>query len=225
MKKIFYLFIAKFCVGNQNKKASTLYLSKEATSKDLQLKSQMVLSLTDDESKGSERIWQEFGFFKDRRVELTISKANFLENCLMYINQGSLSVVKGGGKAIYLDFVILGQIMLIANPDPKFDIDNYVCKDNEVIIYCPVYNKQTGVYGGLTKKVGYITLQGDSGERFFSYGYNKEKSYLFFSSMKTELPNIFSCTAFKKCISFLIDQNQNQAKFSEIFLYLPSTLD
>ena len=165
----------------------------------------MVLSLTDDESKGSEKIWKEFGFFKDQRVELTISKANFPENCLVYINQGSLSVVKGGEKAIYLDFVILGQIMPIANPDPKFDIDNYVCKDNEVIIYCPVYNKSTGVYGGLTKKLGYITLRGDSGERFFSYGYNKEKSSLFFSSMKTELPNIFSCTAFKKHISFLND--------------------
>ena len=43
--------------------------------------------------------------------------------------------------------------------------------------------------------------------------------------MKTELPNIFSCTTFKKHISFLIDQNQNQAKFSEMFFYLPSTLD
>ena len=225
MKKIFYLFIAKFCVGNQNKKASTLYLSKEATSKDLQLKSQMVLSLTDDESKGSEKIWKEFGFFKDQRVELTISKANFPENILVYINQGSLSVVKGGEKGIYLDFAILGQIMPIANPDPKFDIDNYLCKDNEVIIYCPVYNKSTAVYGGLTKKFGYITLRGDSGEGFFSYGYNKEKSSLFFSLMKTELPNIFSCTAFKKHISFLIDQNQNQVKFSEMFLYLPSTLD
>ena len=98
----------------------------------------------------------------------------------MYINQGSLSVVKGGEKAIYLNFVILGQIIPIANPDPKFDIYNYVCKDNEFITYCPVYNKSTGVYGGLTKKVGYIPLQGDSGERFFSYGCNKEKSSLFF---------------------------------------------
>ena len=95
--------------------------------------------------------------FKDQRVELTISKANFPENTLVYIKQGSLSVVKGGEKAIYLDFVILGQIMPIANPDPKFDIDNYVCKDNEVIIYCPVYNKSIGVYGDLTKKLGYVT--------------------------------------------------------------------
>ena len=218
-------FIAKFSIGNQTKKASTLYLSKEANSKDLQLKSQMVLSLTDDESKGSEKIWKEFGFFKDQRVELTISKANFPENTLAYINQGSLSVVKGGEKAIYLDFVILGQIMPIANPDPKFDIDDYVFQENEAIIYCPVYNKSTGLYGGLTKKISYIALRGDPGERFFSYSYNKEKSSLHFSSMKTELPNILSCTAFKKHISFLIDQNQDQVKFSKMFLYLPSTLD
>ena len=62
-KEEFLSFIAKFSVGNQNKKVSTLYLSKEANSKDLQLKSQMILSLTDDESKGSENIWKEFGFF------------------------------------------------------------------------------------------------------------------------------------------------------------------
>ena len=99
---------------------------------------------------------------------MTVFKANFPENCLVYINQGSLSVAKGGEKAMYLDFIILGQIMPIANPDPKFDIDNYLCKDNEVIIYCPVYNKSTTVYGGLTKKFGYITLRGDSGEGFFS---------------------------------------------------------
>ena len=43
--------------------------------------------------------------------------------------------------------------------------------------------------------------------------------------MKTELPNIFSCTAFKKHISFLIDQNQDQVKFSEMFLHLPLTLN
>ena len=74
------------------------------------------------------------------------------------------------------------------------------------------------------KKIGYITLQGDPGQRLFSYGYNKESSSLFFLSMKTELPKIFSCTAFKKYISFLIHQNQDQVKFSKMFLYLPSTL-
>ena len=127
-------FIAKFSIGNQNKKASTLYLSKEANSEDLQLKSQIVLSLTDDKSKGSEKIWKEFGFYKDQLLELTISKTNFPENYLVYNNQGSLSVVKVGEKAIYLDFVILGLIMPFANADSKFDIDNYVPQENEVII-------------------------------------------------------------------------------------------
>ena len=43
--------------------------------------------------------------------------------------------------------------------------------------------------------------------------------------MKHPLPNIFHCTAFKKHHGFLLDENQNKAKFSKMFLYLPSTLD
>ena len=212
-------------VGNQNKKAAMMFLSKEVTSKDAQLKTQMFLTLTDDESKGSEKIWKEFGFFGDQRAELTIVKANFPENCFVYINQGQVSLVKGGEKALYLDYVVLGQIMPAANADPSIDINTYVCKENEVIIYCPVYNKSTALYGGLTKKLGYITLRGDLQERFFSYGYQKEKSSMFFSSMKTELQNIFCSTAFKKHYSYLFDQNQNRVKSSGMFLYLPSTLD
>ena len=42
---------------------------------------------------------------------MTILKANFPENSFCYVNQGSLLLVKGGEKAIYLDFVILGQLM------------------------------------------------------------------------------------------------------------------
>ena len=42
-----------------------LYLSKEATNKDDQLKTQMLLSFQDDESKSSEKIWVEKGFFGD----------------------------------------------------------------------------------------------------------------------------------------------------------------
>ena len=79
-----------------------LYLSKEATSKDQQLKTQIVLSFQDDESKGSEKIWQESGFFGHQQAELTIAKANFPENMLCYINQGTVSLVKGGqGSTVF----------------------------------------------------------------------------------------------------------------------------
>ena len=202
-----------------------LYFSKEATNKDNQLKTQMLVSFQDDESKGSEKVWLESGFFGDQRAELTIVKANFPENTFCYVNQGSVSLVKGGEKALYLDFVVLGQLMPAANVNPEIDLDSYVLKENEVIMYCPVYNKSTGMYGGLTRKLGYITLQGDDRERFYYYGFNKEKSSLFYCHMKTPLPNIFSCTAFKKHLPFLLDENQNKAKFSNMFFYLPSTLD
>ena len=99
------------------------------------------------------------GFFGDQRAELTIMKASFPENCFVYINQGQASVVKGGEKVIYLDYVVLGQIMPAANADPSINFDTYVCKENEVTIYCPVYNKSTGIYGGLTKKLCKISYQ------------------------------------------------------------------
>ena len=58
----------------------------------------MVLSVTDAESKGSEKIWKDFEFFGDQRAELTILKANFPENFLVYLNKNQLSIVKGGEK-------------------------------------------------------------------------------------------------------------------------------
>ena len=43
--------------------------------------------------------------------------------------------------------------------------------------------------------------------------------------MKHLLPNIFHCTTFKKHHGFFLDENQKKAKFSKLFLYVPSTLD
>ena len=141
---------------------------------------------------------------------------------MVYLNQGQLSIVKGGKKAIYFDFIALAQIMSTANAYPSINLDYYVWKNNEVIVYCPVYNKSTGPYGGLTKRLGYITLRADLDERFFSYSYQKEESSLFFSSMKTELPHVFSCTSFKKHLPFLINQNQDgENSFSLFFIFLP----
>ena len=64
-----------------------LFLSKEASNKDEQLKTQMLVSFEDDDdSKNSENVWLESGFFDDRRSDLTIPKANFPESTLCYIN-------------------------------------------------------------------------------------------------------------------------------------------
>ena len=54
---LFNLFIAKSNVGNQNKKASMMFLSKEASNKDQQLKTQMMILFQDDESKNTDQVF------------------------------------------------------------------------------------------------------------------------------------------------------------------------
>ena len=73
------------------------------------------------------------------------------------------------------------------------------------------YNRATGLYGGLKKILAHITLRRDEGERFYSYGYSKEKNTLLYCTMKHPLPNIFHCTAFKKRHGFILDENKNPA--------------
>ena len=213
-------------MASQNKRASLMLLSKEANTKDTQLKSQLLLSFKDDDqSKGSENIWLQPGFFGEQRSDLTIQKANFPELTLTYVNQARVSLVKGGDKAIYCDFVILAQIMPLANIDPLINLDTYEPKDNEVVIYVPMYNTVTGLYHGVSKKLGLITLRGDAQERFFPYGYSKEKSALLYCSMKAPLPNTFTSTCFQKHKQLFLDQNELGIKQSEIFFFLPGTLD
>ena len=176
-----------------------MLLSKEASNREMQLKSQLVMSIDEDSSsKGTECIWQEFGFFGDLNVDLTIMKANFPELTLCYINQARVSIVKNNEQAIYCDNVILSQIMPYAIVDPEINLETYSPKENEAIIYCPLYNTTTGLFYGITRKLGLITVLGDEQEQFYSYGFSKEKSKLLYCSMKTQLPNIFSCTCFKK---------------------------
>ena len=100
-----------------------MYLSHEQLSKDFQLKTQMAVSIQDEDLKSTEKIWVKSGFLKDCQSNLTISKANFLELTFCYVNQGQFSLVKGGQQAIYLEYIICGQIMPIANPDPAINLD------------------------------------------------------------------------------------------------------
>ena len=45
----------------------------------------------------------------------------------------------------------------MSNPFKPFDLDNYEFKDHGCLLYVPLYNKETGLYRGLAKKLGYIT--------------------------------------------------------------------
>ena len=136
-----------------------MFLSKEATKKDESLKMQTMLSLKDDkgDSSSTEKMWKSNGFFGDQKTNLTIIKANFPENTLVYVNNGSIFAVKGGKTAVYLGYVILVQILPVMNsPD---NLDNYQYKDNEVLLYVPLCNTQNGLYRGIKKSLAYIVLR------------------------------------------------------------------
>ena len=201
-----------------------MLLSTESQSENQKSRSQLMVSIGENKDSNTENIWKKSGFFKDQRIDLTIPKVNFPENTLCYVNQGTVSQVKDG-EAIYLEYVILGQFMPLANPDPSIDLDNYEFKDNECLLYVPLYNTETGLFKGLGKRLGYISLRGDKKETFYSYGYDKERSKLLYCTMKQPLPNIFQCTSFKKHKDFLIQEKLNESNESSLFLFLPSTLD
>ena len=69
--KIFYrlLFIAKSAVGNHNKRASMIFLSRELTSKDHQFKSQTTVSFQDDDNfKNTEKFGWKVDFLEIVKV-------------------------------------------------------------------------------------------------------------------------------------------------------------
>ena len=121
--------------------------------------------------KSTECVWKKNWFFGDQRADLTINKAKFPENTLVYINNGSITPVKGV-HVIYLEYVISAQILPVGNPPRDIDLDNHRYLDNEVLIFTPPYNTENGLCRGLKKRLGNIVLTGDLNETFFSYGFN-----------------------------------------------------
>ena len=74
-----------------------MLLSKEANSKDTQLKSQLLLSFKDDDIlKGSENMWQHPGYFGEQRAQLTIQK--FSRNHFELCEPGTCVIGKRRGK-------------------------------------------------------------------------------------------------------------------------------
>ena len=107
----------------------------------------MVAYMGELPEKSTERVWKENGFFGDQRADLTMKKANFPENTLVYVNNGSVTPVEGR-LAIYLEYVILAQLLPVAHLPPEVDPDNHKSLDNEVLIFSPLYNIKNGLYRG-----------------------------------------------------------------------------
>ena len=123
-----------------------MLLTKELNEKDRNLKKQLLISTKDDKTP-SECILAENGFSRDVKSDFNIHKIDFPENVLIYINPAQLTNKKEA--IIYCTYVILGQIVPLSNP-PQ-DLDNYVCKENEIKILAPLCNKANVKFKGIEK--------------------------------------------------------------------------
>ena len=157
-------------------------------------------------------------FFGNKKGDLMVPRKNFPENTLVYWNQGTISTVKGE-LAIYLINAVLGQVlpMVICPPD----LDNYVCKRNEVKMHLLQYNVETGEFKGIEGALSYIMVRGDEDELFLSYGYDTTKSTVLYLSFKQVLPNMFQCTCFKRHHQLLTNERDDSSK---LFYYLHQLL-
>ena len=203
-------------------KANVMYLNKEAKSKDQTLKMKLLFSSDDKPSLDTELIWNQNGFFGDQKGELTLNKVNFPENTLIYTNQGSISTINCEEHAIYLDYVILGE--LICSKTMSEDFENYECKENEVKLCVPLYNIETREFRDLQKWFAYIMVRGDEDEMFLSYDFDKDKFNVLYSSYKQILLNIFQRTSFKKHSTMLLNE-RTILEQSKMFFFLRSTTD
>ena len=197
-------------------------MEKEVSEVDRNLKMKMYFSEGSSLKKLSNinNLWKKEGFFGVRGNDLNLSKTDFPENTLFYINQGTSSTVKSGEQAIYITNVLLAQILPYANSP---DIETYKLKDDEVLLTCPVYDKDTATFRGIETRVALIMVRGDDNELFLSYGYDPDKSKQLYSSFKKEIPNVFDSTSFKKFNEFLLSTDKGD--FSNLFYFLPSITD
>ena len=67
-------------------KANLLYMNKEVSEGDKRMKMQFYLSNEKGNLKTTEKLFPQDGYFGDQRSDLTLVKANFLENLLVYVN-------------------------------------------------------------------------------------------------------------------------------------------
>ena len=111
---------------------------------------------------------------------------------------------------------IIGQLIVAANQPTE--IDQYLCKDNEVKLFTCMYDLQAGEFLGLRCEVAFIVLKGDERELFLSYSLDTEKASVLHSSSKQRIPDIFIITSFKKHYSEIMNERRERGFFNAVLL-------
>ena len=112
---------------------------------------------------------------------------------------------------------------MLLSQQPK-NIDNYELKKDEVKILRPKYDPVRGEFLGIEYCITLVTVRDDPEEQFFYYGYNKGKAKVLLTTKKVKIPSSFKSTVGKHKMQYE-GGTFNEQEHSNIFFYLPSTVD
>ena len=118
-----FVCLAQSMASSMLQKSSMMYLSKEATTKDRSLKTQVLLVIGDEKITDTEKIWKKQVFLVikvqilqlirqiSRRIHWCMPIRHIKYNTIQYSN---INLIKGD-LAIYLDYVVLGELIPAKN--------------------------------------------------------------------------------------------------------------
>ena len=84
----------------------------------------------------------------------------------------------------------------------------------------PCYDPETDKFCSLHQTVGFLVVRGSPEEVLFNYGFNKEKSKVFYSHYWRKIPNSFSGTIFNRHRT-MIESGEIEGEMSNIFFLPP----
>ena len=121
---------------------------------------------------------------------------------------------------MYQDNFFIGQLIVAANQPSQ--VDQYVCKDNELKLFTCLHDIQTGEYLGLKSEIAFIILIGDEREVFLSYCFDSEKASILYSSSKEKIPDAFISTAFRRHYREIMNERRQREDCSTLLYYFSS---
>ena len=206
-------------VNNSKKRANLMSLSREFSDSEKSMRTQYaVFSMeVEGEKHPCEKVWKNNGYFGELKTDFVLHKKDFPENSLIYLNRAYISS-KDGDSVIYCDYVVLGQLLILKNPEGNEPINSSCVK-----LYSPSYDREQGRFLGIKETLAYIMIRGYEDETFYTYGFDPKKSSILYCYSRQLMPNIFKGTAFN-CHN-LLSVAESKPTLSNVFFFLPSITD
>ena len=195
-------------------------LSREFSDSEKSMRTQYTVSSmeVDGEKHPCEKVWKNNRYFGELKTDFVLHKKDFPENSLLYLNQAYISS-KDGDPIIYCDYVVLGQLLILKNPEGNEPINS-----SHVKLYSPYYGREQGRFLGIKETLAYIMIRGYENETFYTYRFDPKKPSILYCYSRQLMPNIFKGIAFN-CHNLLSVAESKPTLSNVFFFFLLSRIE